>query len=100
MLAADWHDTSCSPLRPPNRTASRIFGSDTRRLLGAVRATVDVVAGHPRADAGDDLVRDGVRPPGPVGHRRLSLGTGSEHDGLVTDPRGGVAHVDDELVHR
>src|SRR5437764_280053 len=76
MPAADWHDTSCSPLRPPNRTASRIFGSDTHRLLGilgAAGARVDVVACHPRADSGDDLVWDGVRPPGPVGHGRLSL---------------------------
>src|SRR5690349_8734213 len=67
MLAADLHDTSCSPLRPPNRTASRILGSDTRRLLGPAGTGVDIAACHPGADSGDDLVWDGVRPPGPFG---------------------------------
>lgn len=44
------------------------------------------MACHPRADSGDDPVRDGVRPPGPVGHRRLPFRARSEYDDLVAGP--------------
>src|SRR6201991_5260882 len=53
--AAERQETSCSPLRPPNSTATRIVvgAGSIWLLLG------DVAAPDAGPDAGEDLVRDG-----------------------------------------
>ena len=63
MLLAERSETSCSPLRPPYTTATFLIGFPFLKMP----------AGHPGADAGQDLVRIRPGPPRPIGGGRFAL---------------------------
>src|SRR6478672_10703723 len=54
-----------------------------------------VAARHARADAGDDLVRDGVEARRPLGGGDLVVALAADQHDLVVDIGGGVAEIDE-----
>src|SRR5689334_8040539 len=97
MLSADLPETSCSPLRPPKTTATRIRSAIRELLFKALqrlRLDRQVVPGHAAADAGENLVRVGLGPSGPVLDGRLAAVARAEQHDRIAELDRQVADVD------
>ncbi len=91
-----------SPRRRPARRRARSSAAadhgDPGRVTGSQRAADAAV--QPGAEAGDDLVLEGVGPVGPVGDGRLAVRRrGRRRSTASPSSRRVVAEVDDHHVH-